>query len=277
VSGDELMVTVLGGGAGAVFAIWWYARILRSPQAHFASYEFIALALAPLIALCGVFAVIVTAGSLDVRSAPEYIFMYCGLGVAWYLGATFLLEVVGISFRDDAIERRNSAAAIAIVGAMFGHASVYAGANIGNGPGWWTVVIAGALGSGTWFVLWSIVQVVCKISDDITVDRDVPAGLRLGGYALAMGLVCARGAAGDWTSFDQTVREFVVAWPVLPLTAAVIVVEKFLETQPRHYIRGAAFSIFIAGAYLASSAAAITYAGPLPHNPQYDKANATSP
>jgi hypothetical protein len=275
-SGDETFVTWASVALGALCAVWWYTRILRSPQADFASREFLALALAPLIALGGVYIVIVKAGSFDVRNAPAYIFMYSALGVVWFLGSAFLLEIVGISFRDDAIERRNPAAALVVVGAMFAHAAIYAGANIGNGPGWWTVVEAGLIGSGAWLALWAVVQFVCKISDDITIGRDLPAGIRMAGYALAMGLICARGAAGDWTSLDQTVREFFVAWPILPLTAVVIAIEKVLASRPHHYARGFAVSTIIAVVYLAVAVWAVAFAGPLPHNPQYDNVSPAS-
>jgi hypothetical protein len=42
--------------------------------------------------------------------------------------------------------------------------------------------------------------------------------------------LCVRGAGGDWTSLIQTVIEFSVAWPILPLTLAIILVEKRART-----------------------------------------------
>jgi hypothetical protein len=270
VSGDETFV-LLGSLAGALIgAFWWYQRIIRSPQAMLAIPEFLALALAPPIALIGVSIVIARAGSFDVQGAPNYELMYCLLGVVWFLGAAFAMETVGVSFRDDAIERRNTGAAVVVVSALFAHAAIYAGANIGNGPGWWTVVIAAGIGSGVWFALWIAVDVACGLSEDITVERDLPAGIRLGGFAIAIGLICARGAAGDWTSLSQTIAEFVVAWPALVVAALAVLFEKLLDAQPEHYKRNVLPSVAIAVFYVGVAAVVVDLSGPLPHNPAYN-------
>jgi hypothetical protein len=221
-----------------------------------------------LIAFAGVFLVIVGASSADVRGAPSYVALYCAAGIVWFTAGAMAMRYLGISMRDDAVERRNPAADIVVMGAVFAHAAIYAGAIIGNGPGWWTVLAAAAIGSAAWLALWFLAENWCGLSEKITVDRDVPAAIRLAGYAFAMGIVCARGAAGDWTSLDRTLIEFATAWPVLPMTAAAIAIEKFTRAaMPRGNV---ALSTVVAAAYLGVAVAAVHFSGPLPHNPEYD-------
>lgn len=272
-SDDEFSILIFAGVIAAMLALRWYRAVLLARERGFALPERIALGIAPLAGLAIIYAVIVMAASGDVRNDPGYVFFYCLVGMVWLLGAGVGLEYLGISYRDDAVERRNPAAAILLVGMVLAHAAIYAGANIGNGPGWWTVVAAAGVGSAAWALLWLVGELLCGLSDDITVCRDVPAALRLAGYALAMGLICARGAAGDWTSLRQTVIEFGVAWPIIPLTAVVIVVEKVLEKQELHYRRGLAASVILAALYLASAGYVVVASGPPPHNPQYDDLN----
>jgi hypothetical protein len=271
-SGDEVLVLVASVVASGFGILWWYARILRSVQGGSAAHEFGMLALGPPVALLTVFLVARIAGSFDVRDAPNYLFLYTVLGLTWAFAAVYALDILGISFRDDAIERRNAAAAVVVIACLIAHAVIYAGANIGNGPGWWAVVAPAFVGSTIWFLLWILVAMLCRLDDDITVSRDLAAGVRIAGYALALGLILARGAAGDWTSLAQTIGDFRVAWPVLPLTAAAIAIERILESRPDHYSRGVPSAVLIAAFYMAVAGAVVDTAGPLPHNPLYDGA-----
>ena len=267
-SDDEVFLLV----GGIVLALWitlrWCALLVQSPQGRRAQAEFLWLILAPLAAFAGILVVIIGASSADVRDAPSYIALYCAAGIVWFTAGGMAMRYLGISARDDAVERRNLAAAIVVMGAVFAHAAIYAGANIGNGPGWWTVLAAAAIGSGAWLALWSLVEACCGISEKVTVDRDVPAAIRLAGYAFAMGIVCGRGAAGDWTSLDRTMIEFAAAWPVLPMTGAAIAIENFSRANmPQGSM---ALSTIVAVAYLGVAVAAVHYSGALPHNPEYD-------
>jgi hypothetical protein len=273
VSDDETFLLIFSAVIGGFCAWRWYMPVLRAREGGFAVAERTALGFAPIVGLIGVFVMLKLAASADVRDAPTYLLLYSVLGLAWFLAAAIVMEMLGISARDDAVERRNPAAAVVVIGVLLAHAAIYSGANIGNGPGWWTVVAAGGIGSGAWLVMWLAAELSCGLSEDITVDRDLPASLRLGGYALAMGIICARGAAGDWTSLQQTAIEFAVAWPIVPLTAVVIAVEKVLERQPYHYRRGMALSVMIGAAYIAAAVAVVVSSGPPPHNPQYDYLN----
>jgi len=272
VSEDEAFVfffSALFGGFGGYQ--WYNAMIHDSPALDRVWRQRLWLGAVPAIALVLILAIIETAGSYDVRGAPLYVLLYVVLGAVWIFAATYLMNGLSISFRDDAVERRNPAAVIAISSALTSHAFIYAGANIGDGPGWWCVVAAALIGSATWFLLWAVVEALCGASEEITVERDVPSAIRFGGYMLAMGLICARGSAGDWTSLEQTFIEFQAAWPVLPLTLAVIVLELVLRRRPRDARPQVTASIYLACAYVAVAVIAVQQSGPLPNNPQYDR------
>src|SRR5689334_10454097 len=106
--------------------------------------------------LCGAMlvAVLATVAASDVVHAPGYIFMYAVLGLAWMRVAEAGFAFAGLSIRDDGIERRNAAARVAGAGAIIGIACCYAGANIGEGPGWWVVLFSAALATAAWFACW---------------------------------------------------------------------------------------------------------------------------
>ncbi len=276
VSGDESLLMMFSGFVGGWGVLRWYWRLIISRQIGRATRLFMFLFYVPPLLLAGIYWILHTAASFDVQNAPPYLLLYSLFGLAWFLTAVAAMQLVGISYRDDVIERRNPAAAIVIVSAALAHAMIYAGANIGDGPGWWTIVAAGGLGSGVWFLLWLIAELACGLSEDITVNRDVPSAVRLGGYALAMGIVCARGAAGDWTSFSRTLVEFGAAWPVVPLTALSIGVERAFRTSSQT-TRSIGVSMVVAAAYLALALLAVELAAPLPQNAAYGGWGTLSP
>ena len=134
---------------------------------------------------------------------------------------------LGLSPHDDVVERRNASAAPATAGAMLAVACCYAGGNVGDGPGWWVVVFAGLLATGALFLAWYLLESIGKVSDAVTVERDVAAGWRLGGLLLALGLIFGRGVAGDWVSAGATCSDFVrVAWPAVPLVVGAGMLER---------------------------------------------------
>ena len=69
---------------------------------------------------CGglLFALLRLLAADDVRSAPEYLLMYTLMGGAWLGVIAMSSKFLGIHHRDDAVERRNGAAAVALSGSM---------------------------------------------------------------------------------------------------------------------------------------------------------------
>ena len=185
----------------------------------------------PIVCLALLWLVLRTLASHDVREDWRYLLLYTLLGLAW-LGVVMRFSAfAGVSVRDDVLERRNSAAAIAIGGAMIGITLAFAGGNIGDGPGWWVVFFAAALSTGALFLAWLLLDAFTGVSDGVTIDRDRATAFRLAGFLVAEGMVFGRAAAGDWVSAAATVRDFVVIGsPGLALLLIGIVIER--STRP---------------------------------------------
>jgi hypothetical protein len=276
VSDDEVFVLVAGMGVVAWRAGVWYVRLGTTPT--FAAYPGGWrgwLGVAPIACLIGVFFLLRTAASFDVRESPDYLFLYVLLGAAWIFLVVPLMSAFGISVRDDAVHRRNPAAAILIIGAMAGQAAVYSGGNVGDGPGWWVVVAAVLVAGTAWFALWWVVETICKVAEDVTVGRDVTLAIRMAGYMLALGMICGRGVAGDWVSFAALLTEFSDAWPALLLTGAAIGIEAGLRgtaIRKSKLLAGA-----VAVAYVAAAGLAIAASPPLSANSQFRDAAPNPP
>ena len=224
-SEDEIVVSVaavvIGPGLWLIRLLLW----LRLPRAGRAIG-----ALAVTLGICTaiLLGVLTTVAASDVITDPWYIAMYAVLGLAWLRLAEPGFAFAGLSLRDDAVERRNGAALAAAAGAAIGVTCCYAGGNIGDGPGWWVVVFSAALASAALFVLWLALAQLTSVGDAVTIDRDPSAGLRLGAFLAASGLLLGRAVAGDWESAWLTVTEAAVAIPWLSLLLGVaIIVERF--------------------------------------------------
>ena len=227
-SGDEIGVLVVSALLAFYGWISWYSRPLGVARLGATPAGRPLLYIAPLLCVLILAGVLLTLSASDVRDAPRYVALYMVLGAAWIVVAAQSLPLVGLSAHDDVAERRNPAAACAIAGALIGITLCYAGGNIGNGPGWWVVVFSAALATGALLLLAMALEALTGISDAVTIDRDVAAGLRVGGFFVACGLVLGRAVAGDWVSTGATVRDFAWAgWPVLLLVAAAVTIERF--------------------------------------------------
>jgi uncharacterized membrane protein YjfL (UPF0719 family) len=232
-SGDEVFVLV----ASAIVALvsWgaWYIAPARVQRVGRRPLAWRLLRLTPLVAAALLWVVLRSAASFDVRDDPRYLTFYLLLGAAWVGVCIRWLAVTGISTRDDVVERANGSAALAVTGALIGITLAFAGGNIGDGPGWWVVVFSAALATLALFAAWMLLELISGVSDSVTVDRDVSAGLRLGGFLIACGVILGRGVAGDWVSAEATVRDFVAtAWPVIVLVIAAAVVERSARPTP---------------------------------------------
>ena len=184
------------------------------------------LRLLPVCALIIILYTLNTLASFDVVDSFAYKLLYALIGVAWLnLGMFLMFYLLDISWIDDALNMHNPAAALTIFGGGMGLTLIYAGANVGDGPGWWCVFLAGGLGLIAYFALCMIANSITKAFRRITVDRDVLCAVRTGAYTASSGIILARACAGDWTSFSMTVIEFGVGWPALILTAAFVLFE----------------------------------------------------
>lgn len=141
---------------------------------------------------------------------------YVFMGFAWiYLFNKLIFYFYDISWIDDIITNGNYAALSAYVGAILGLTLIYAGANIGDGPGFWCVIVAGGIGVLLWFVLALLINKCTGILERITISRDLGSGIRFGGYLLSTGVFLARGSRGDWFNFWQTIIDFTDIWIIV--------------------------------------------------------------
>lgn len=208
-SDDEIVVLLLS--LVVAFPIWlgWYVR-LRAVSAFVAREERREpLYFTPIACAIILFIILRIGASSDVRDSTIYLTFYEVMGAAWVGMSLLLIPLYGLNARDDGLERHNSAAIVAIDGALVGLTLCFAGGNIGEGPGWWVVVFSALLATAGWLLAWSILEVGTKISDTITVDRDPAAGVRLAGFLVATGVIMGRAVAGNWVSVSGTLIDFV--------------------------------------------------------------------
>src|SRR5688500_15020369 len=232
-SGDE--VFVFAGSALLAVVMWgaWYIGPRRIRRLGRPASGRLLLDLAPLVSLGVLLVVLKTVSAHDVRDDLRYLLLYFSLGAMWVSVAVRCLPLVGLSARDDVGERGNGSAAHAVAGALLALTLCFAGGNIGDGPGWWVVVFCAGMATVTLLLTGAIVQKLGERWELISVERDAASGVRLAGFLVAVGLVCGRGAAGDWTSAANAVRDFVtIAWPVLPLAVVEIVASRLLRPTP---------------------------------------------
>lgn len=193
------------------------------------------LAATVILCLALIFGVLITIASRDVRRSAYCVVGYELLGALWLAGALGLFPFFGVSPRDDAIERKNSAALSTVNGALVGVAACFGGANAGNGPGPGAVIFCAVLASAGFFLLWFLIDLAgSRWTDAITIDRNHGAGFRLGGLLLAIGLALGSSVTGDWVSAEGAARDFVQrSWPVVPVLCIALLSEARLRRSPK--------------------------------------------
>jgi uncharacterized membrane protein YjfL (UPF0719 family) len=233
VSSDEILITIAALALGPVAWIVWFVRTSGSTLPGRGSGGLGVLAATVVGCSTLLLFVLVSWASRDVRTAIEYLFMYSVLGLAWLRVAEFSFAYAGVSARDDVVERGNTAAAIALSGALVAVTLCFAGGNIGDGPGWRVVLFSAALATAGFLVSWQVVAAFTAVTDAVTIDRDPAAGMRLAAFLVACGLILGRSVAGDWHSTDQTVQDFLRTLPFAGiLVVFAIVIEPIARPTP---------------------------------------------
>ncbi len=222
-SEDEVFATIVSCVLAGTFWLRWYRHCQAITWLRCGLAVRLAVIATPVACGALLWLVLRRLASHDVREAPQYLFMYFVMGAAWVGLGVRLLGLLGLSMRDDVLERRNAAAAWAVAGGLAGLTLCFAGGNIGDGPGWWVVVYAALLSTGTLLVLWVVLDRLTAVSESVTVERDVASGMRVGGLLAAAGLILGRAVAGDWVSVLATNADFLqAAWPVLVLLVLAV-------------------------------------------------------
>jgi uncharacterized membrane protein YjfL (UPF0719 family) len=229
----------------------WYGDIASVNRLRVPIQQRFVLLAAPLVCLVLILVGLTKLAATTVRSDALYISFYLLVGAGWLGGVTLIFPYLGISARDDVLERGNRAASSAITGALTGASCAFAGANVGNGPGVQAVLFSAVLSSAQFIGLWFGMDLLTSISDAITVDRNEGAGIRLGGFLLGIGLLSGWSVAGDWASAFGTLKDFAVSsLPAILLTAVAVVVELTFRSASVHISAKTTLSVVISAVYV---------------------------
>jgi hypothetical protein len=225
-SEDESIVFFISYVLGVVLWTHWHWTAYIGVRSCYAGRARRKLLLAPLGSATILYAVLKLFSSFDVRNDFAYLWAYFFMGAAWTGFGIYAFSIFGVSARDHVIERKNEAASYLLSGAVIGLTLCFAGGNIGDGPGWWVVIFAAALSTGTFFLLWCFLGRIGENMESVTLDRDRASGLRGGAFLLATGLILGRAVAGNWVSADATIRDFVkLGWPAFVLLLIALSIE----------------------------------------------------
>ena len=232
--GDGVALGVISFGFAAMTFYVWIVNLRLAWRLRAAECLRGLLLNVPPASLVFVWVVLVLWADAEVRQNSSYIWVLMFLATAWLAGANRCFALIGLSMRDDGIERNNTAAALAWAGANIGVTFCYAGANIGAGPSLWNNVFSAALATLTLLLIWLALELCCHIASSITIERDRASGIRGGGLLAAAGLILGRAVAGDWHSIVGTVADFARdGWPVLVLAFVALVLERALRPTAR--------------------------------------------
>ncbi len=228
-SPDEQLVFLASAVGGVYLLGRWYFELFRIPIPVGGLSSRLMLAGAPLLCLGVLFSLLIRFAAHDVRDSSFYLLFYLLLGVCWLFLMVLVLPVVNLCIRDDAVERGNLAAAWSGAGAMLGLTLAFAGANIGDGPGWWVVLFSAALSTVVWLVAWALWEGLTGARHAVTLERDGASGLRSAAMAVGLGLLAGRSVAGDWVSASATVNDCLRdLWPLVALLLLGGAVERIL-------------------------------------------------
>ena len=233
---DDEWVFMLLALAGTLVGAWrWYLTLLRVSPLNGDSRLHALLHLAPVVSLVLLMLVLQTlADPVYVVGHIDYTLLFLAGGAFWMFTAAETFALMGISTRDDAMRRRNPAAAIAVTGGVIGVTLAYAGSNIGNGPTIWTTLVPAFVATGALLALWLVLEFIGGSNEAITIDRDVAAGIRLAAFLCCAGAILGRAMAGDWSDWDSTFREFVrLSLPALVLMPAMVLMNRRYAPTPQ--------------------------------------------
>jgi uncharacterized membrane protein YjfL (UPF0719 family) len=234
--GDEWLFLVAAAASVIGLIVTYYLPLLSIASIKRPSPGRLVLACLPLVALFPTHIVLQRWADPRVVGHLDYTILFMLGGGMWIFGASRFLEVLGISIRDDAIERDNLAAVVAASGILSGVGIVYALANVGTGTTIWTTLVPAFVATVALLLMPMLIELTGgAVADAVTTDRDVASGLRLGGAVLGCSIILGRAAAGDWTSWNQTWNDLAVrGWPAVLIAIAAGVLHRRLRPTAEH-------------------------------------------
>ena len=203
----------------------WYADVFRVNRLTTPMGFRLVLGLTPFFCLLFLLLCVATAAPKAIRESGLHVLIHMTLRTAALGVSAQLYPFLGVSARDDVLERHNAAGLIVVVGGLIGTVLCFAGGSIGLRPGVGAAIASGGMALCTWFVLWYVTDSLSGrgIAEQITVERDIGSGLRLASLLVANGIILGAASQGNWTLYHFAVS----AWPALAVTLMAALAERF--------------------------------------------------
>lgn len=228
----ETLLFLLCGVLTTIFIVNWYRYLFGIFKPKRKLINDYILGLLPFVLFIIIYYTLRNLASFDVVNDTLFIIFYIFFGFTWiYLFNKLIFLFYDISWIDDIITNGNYAALSAYIGALLGITLIYAGANIGDGPGFWCVMVAGGIGAILWFILALLINKFTGIIERIVISRDLGSGIRFGGFLLSTGIILARGSGGDWFNFWQTIIDFSDIWIIIPFAVLYLLIELYYKNK----------------------------------------------
>ena len=223
----ELPILFISIFLSAYFANRWYKTIYKTLYKHDKTQVLFCLNIIPVVSIIIIFVIVITLAAPSVVESGFYILFYTILGMVFvFLQARLMRLFWDLSWWYDVLNLNNKAAVLPVFCGMVGTAILYAAMNIGDGDGWWCVLVPFIMCWGLWFLLAMLLLSFGQLAEKITVERNINAGLRFSFYLIVLALLISWINMGDWTSFGVTVEEFMASWPVIILAFIILVIER---------------------------------------------------
>lgn len=211
----------------------WFASQSNQQLLPLGRFARFVLYLLPVLCLVALLAVLATLSAKAVRKDFFLIVQYTALGAVWLRVSQLGFAFLGVSMRDDVLERRNPSAAWMVAGQFVAVTFCFVGANVGEGPGPEVVLFCALVSTLALFLLWLLFDRIAGASETVTIDRDDCAGIRVAGWLVAVGIVCGAAVAGDWRSALATLLDFVgYVLPALVFTLVAAFLERMMRARP---------------------------------------------
>ena len=171
------------------FFLAYYRRLLGLPTLTSGRSARWIVGITPVACFVLVLAVLRNLADLEVRDSLA---LQAAFLIAWgavMIWVHVLGSLIGLEPLEHGVEARNPVAVWAGVGLMLGATLATAGANIGQGPTVATTLGPMFLAVGGLMTLWATFCLVTGCVAAVTVDRDLPSGLRMAALPVALGLV----------------------------------------------------------------------------------------
>lgn len=228
----ETLLFLLCGVLTTIFIVNWYRYLFGIFKPKRKLINDYILGLLPFVLFIIIYYTLRNLASFDVVNDTLFIIFYIFFGFTWiYLFNKLIFLFYDISWIDDIITNGNYAALSAYVGALLGITLIYAGANIGDRPGFWCVMVAGGIGAILWFILALLINKFTGIIERVVISRDLGSGIRFGGFLLSTGIILARGSGGDWFNFWQTIIDFSDIWIIIPFAVLYLLIELYYKNK----------------------------------------------